>query len=138
MALVDLNNLRGVDDLSGDGVKISKGAELVGHRLERLLFTEEFGYLGKPEIGSLIPKSMYNPMSQEDVLDLIDEVEFLIKNGEPDLLLTEINAQIISLDQEKTGLVIQIKGEVQDSGQKFNVEFFKIREKNNVFVQQTT
>jgi hypothetical protein len=138
MATSNLENLKGVNDLKGDGVVISTGVELVGMRLERLLFTERWGHLGKPEIESLIPKYLYSPLSEVDALDIVNEAEFLIKNGEPDIVVSSISANIINMDQDKTGLVIEINGEVVDSGEGFNVTFFKIKEKNNVFVNQTT
>lgn len=138
MANTSLQYLIGVNDLTGDAAVISKGVELVGARLERLLFTERWGHLGRPEIESFIPKYLYSQLNEVDALEIINEVEFLIKNGEPDIVLSGVSANILALDTDKTGLVIKIEGEVVDTNEAFNVTFFKIREKNNVFLNQTT
>lgn len=130
MAKVDLN-LSGVNDLVDGLPKISKGAELLGARLERLLFTSIGGYLGRPEDGSIIPQYFFNQNSEVDVLDLIAEVQDIVVNNEPNIVLTELSAQIIAMSPEKSGLVISIKGLLDVTRENFSVEFFKIKEKNN-------
>jgi len=125
-----IETLKGVNDLGINGIETTTGAELVGRRIERLLFTEPYGYLGKPEIGSLIPQMLYGPMTEQDALDIVNEIEFLIKNAEPDLDLEEISVQMVPMSTEAAGIAITIKGSAFDSNESVDLQFFKIRERN--------
>lgn len=125
-----IESLKGVNDIGINGLETVNGATLIGRRIERLLFTEPYGYLGKPELGSLIPQMLFGPMTEQDALEIVNEIEFLLKNAEPDLEIEEISVQNIYMSSEASGIAINIKGSVFDSNESVDLQFFKIREKN--------
>jgi len=113
-------------------IKISEDAELVVSRLQRLLFTPLGTVLGEPEFGSFIPTLMYEPGEIGLAREVLRELETLITENEPDIILEGLDVALDTLNDEGTEegvLEIGIQFRMinaENPEEKINVEFFKI------------
>lgn len=99
---------------------------LLYSRIERLLFTNQGERLGRPQIGSLLPKLFYEPADTDLLADILREIEYLITNYEPDLILDSISAEIVN-EGELTGLLIKISCFRKKNEKLIEMEFFKVK-----------
>lgn len=100
-----------------DGFKIKENTELYHDRLERLVYMS--GVIGRPDWTSPINDSFFkNNVNLDEVDDLINNVLVLLEN-EPDLNITAISAEIVTLDIEKAGLKLKFEFE-QDKNVKID------------------
>lgn len=113
-------------------IKISQDAELVVSRLERLLFTPLGTVLGEPEFGSFIPSLMYEPAEIGLTREVLRELEKLIVDNEPEIVLENLGVALDTLNDEgfEEGILeITIEFRLlnaENPQEKITVEFFKI------------
>lgn len=97
--------MKGLNVLGG-ALKISEDEELVGARLERLLFTKPGTIPGEPLVGCYFTDMLWEPMDQITFVRMLDEIQNTIDIYEPNIEIAGIKINISSFDANRELLTI--------------------------------
>ena len=88
-----------------DGINIKEDQELYHDRVERLIYMS--GVIGRPEWTSPINDSFFKSnVDIDDMDDLLNDIIFRLEE-EPDLEISAISGEVLTLSQEKSGLKLR-------------------------------
>jgi hypothetical protein len=115
---------------NSDGFQIKENIDLYHDRVERLVYMS--GVLGRPDWQSPINDIFFRNTDIDDLDDLINSI-ILLLNDEPDIDIKAISAEVVSLDDDKSGLKLKFefeedKNTVIDNKNSEGFTFFSIYE----------
>ena len=93
---------------NSDGFQIKENIDLYHDRVERLVYMS--GVLGRPDWQSPINDIFFRNTDIDDLDDLINSI-ILLLNDEPDIDIKAISAEVVSLDDDKSGLKLKFEFE---------------------------
>lgn len=99
--------MKGLNTLGGE-LKISSDEELVGARLERLIFTKPNSIPGEPEVGCYFTDMLWEPMDQITFVNMLDEIQKIVDLYEPNLNIEAIRINISSFDANRELLTLEM------------------------------
>lgn len=99
--------MKGLNILNG-ALKISSDEELVGARMERLIFTKPNSIPGEPEVGCYFVDMLWEPMDQITFVNMLDEIQKVVDIYEPNIEIVAIRINISSFDANRELLTLEM------------------------------
>lgn len=113
---------------TGKTVKISNLVEQINHDLERLLFIDPSEAIGNLDKGSFLTRYFFEPINEETMQAVIDEIANVIKTYEPRIILKDLKVHVKNKVIENYNLInIKFDYEIVDE------LLTDIKEKNQTF-----
>lgn len=119
---------KGIGFTEEQGWQVLNGPDLINNRLERLFFQKQGGMLGHPDFGSLVLDFLNDPDDSVSHFDIMHEMQLLISQNEPYLILLEANISSNNVKDIGTVVTIKLAIEYTVTDEIFNVEFFRVRD----------
>lgn len=122
--------MKGLNVLGGE-LKISEDEELVGARLERLIFTKPNSIPGEPEVGCYFIDMLWEPMDQITFVRMLDEIQKVVDLYEPNLDIEKITINIQSFDADREMLTLQLEWSFKGTREIKTTTINKFRDKSS-------
>lgn len=120
--------MKGLNILGGN-LKISEDEELVGARLERLIFTKPNSIPGEPQVGCFFVDMLWEPMDQITFVKMLDEIQKVVDMYEPNIEIVKILINISSLNPDSEMLTLQMDWNFKGTKEIKTSMIHKIRDK---------
>jgi len=122
--------MKGLNTLNGN-LKISSDEELVGARLERLLFTKPNSIPGELGVGCYFIDMLWEPMDQITFVNMLDEVQKVVDLYEPNLEIVTIRINISSFDANRELLTLELDWNFIGTKETKTTTIHKFRDKSS-------